>query len=81
MEENGVKGLVSVVKDHVKDKIHRHMVVVVDSPLEVVVAMMVDQALVAPPIFDCSNLDAYSCYSFHSFQHYWNQTQSDGGES
>ncbi|KAL4293627.1 hypothetical protein AHAS_Ahas18G0147000 [Arachis hypogaea] len=39
------------------------------STLEGVVAKRVDQILVAPPIFDCSNLDACSHYSFHSLQH------------
>ncbi|KAL4373090.1 hypothetical protein AHAS_Ahas05G0047000 [Arachis hypogaea] len=46
-----------------------HHRMVVDSPLEVVVAMRVDQILVAPPIFDCSNLDVCSHYSVHSLQH------------
>ena len=82
MEVIGGKGLVSmVVQSHVEERVHRHMVVVVDSPLEVVVAMRVDQILVAPPIFDCSNLDAYFHYSFLFLQHNYNQTHSQRGES
>ena len=82
MEVNGGKGLVSmVVQSHVEERVHRHMVVVVDSPLEVVVAMRVDQILVAPPIFDCSNLDACSHCNFFFLQHYCNQTHSQRGES
>ena len=102
MEVNGGKGLVSmVVQSHVEERVHRHMVVVVDnqksahhshcldmhhrmvvdSPLEVVVAMRVDQILVAPPIFDSSNLDAYFHYSFLFLQHNYNQTHSQRGES
>ncbi|KAL4350507.1 hypothetical protein AHAS_Ahas10G0148900 [Arachis hypogaea] len=53
-----------------------HHRMVVDSPLEVVVAMRVDQILVAPPIFDTSNLDACSHYNFLFLQHNCNQTQS-----
>ena len=37
-----------------------HRMVVGYSALEGVVAKRVDQILVTPPIFDCSNLDAYS---------------------
>ncbi|KAL4276110.1 hypothetical protein AHAS_Ahas20G0174400 [Arachis hypogaea] len=48
-----------------------HRMVVGDSTL---VAKRVDQILVAPPIFDSSNLDAYFHYSFHSLQQHWNQT-------
>ncbi|KAL4345100.1 hypothetical protein AHAS_Ahas11G0244600 [Arachis hypogaea] len=55
--------------------------VVAYSTLEGVVAERVDQTLVAPPIFDCSNLDACSHYSFHSLQHNSNQTRSQRGES
>ncbi|KAL4287752.1 hypothetical protein AHAS_Ahas19G0217600 [Arachis hypogaea] len=58
-----------------------HRMVVGDSTLEGVVAERVDQILVAPPIFDYSNLDACSHYSIHSLQHNWNQTLSDRGES
>ncbi|KAL4371497.1 hypothetical protein AHAS_Ahas06G0171700 [Arachis hypogaea] len=36
------------------------------SMLAEAVAKRVDQIPVAPPIFDCSNLDACSYYSFHS---------------
>ncbi|KAL4300909.1 hypothetical protein AHAS_Ahas17G0248000 [Arachis hypogaea] len=56
-------------------------VVVVHGILEGVVTERVDQILVVPFISDCSDLGACSCYSFHSFQQYWNQTQSDGGEN
>ncbi|KAL4322094.1 hypothetical protein AHAS_Ahas14G0176100 [Arachis hypogaea] len=53
----------------------RHCRMVVGySALEGVVAKRVDQILVAPPIFDSSNLDAYFHYSFHSLQQHWNQT-------
>ncbi|KAL4321989.1 hypothetical protein AHAS_Ahas14G0165600 [Arachis hypogaea] len=48
---------------------HCRMVFVHDI-LEGVVAKRVDQILLAPSIFDCLDLDAYSCYSFHSFQQY-----------
>ena len=82
MEVNGGKGLVSmVVQSYIEEGVHRHMVVVVDSPLEVVVAMRVDQILVAPPIFDCSNLDACSHCNFFFLQHNCNQTHSQRGES
>ena len=82
MEMFGGKGLVSmVVQSHVVERVHRHMVVVVDSPLEVVVAKRVDQILVAPPIFDCSNLDACSHYNFLFLQYNCNQTHSQRGES
>ena len=59
---------------------HRRMVVS-HSTLEVVVAMRVDQILVAPPIFDCSNLDACSHCNFFFLQHNCNQTHSQRGES
>ena len=82
MEVNGGKGLVSmVVQSHVEERVNKHMVVVVDSSLEVVVAMRVDQILVAPPIFDCSNLDACSHCNFFFLQHNCNQTHSQRGES
>ena len=82
MEVIGGKGLVSmVVQSHVEERVHRHMVVVVDSPLEVVVAKRVDQILVAPPIFDCPNLDACSHCNLLFLQHNCNQTQSQRGES
>ncbi|KAL4321885.1 hypothetical protein AHAS_Ahas14G0155200 [Arachis hypogaea] len=45
-----------------------HRMVVGYSALEGVVSKRVDQILVAPPIFDSSDLDACSCYSFHSSQ-------------
>ncbi|KAL4356895.1 hypothetical protein AHAS_Ahas09G0132400 [Arachis hypogaea] len=47
----------------------------------VVVAERVDQILVAPSISDFFDLDACSCYNFHSLQQHWNQTQSDRGEN
>ena len=82
MEVNGGKGLVSVViQSYVEERVHRHMVVVVDSPLEVVVAMRVDQILVAPPIFDCSNHGACCHYNLLFLQHNYNQTHSQRGES
>ena len=82
MEVNGGKGLVSlVVQSYVEERVDRHMVVVIDSPLEVVVAMRVDQIPVAPPIFDCSNLDACSHCNFFFLQHNCNQTHSQRGES
>ena len=78
----GGEGLVSmVIQSHVEERVYRHMVVVVDSPLEVVVAMRVDQILVAPPIFDCSNLDACSHCNFFFLQHNCNQTHNQRGES
>ncbi|KAL4315324.1 hypothetical protein AHAS_Ahas15G0173700 [Arachis hypogaea] len=51
-----------------------HRMVVGNSALEGVVAKRVNQILVAPPIFDSSNLDACSHYFFHSLQQHWNQT-------
>ncbi|KAL4343643.1 hypothetical protein AHAS_Ahas11G0098900 [Arachis hypogaea] len=48
--------------------------VVVHGTLDGVVAEKVDQILVAPSIFDCFDLDACSCYSFHSLQQHWIQT-------
>ncbi|KAL4381173.1 hypothetical protein AHAS_Ahas04G0107100 [Arachis hypogaea] len=69
--DEGVHRRIVVVVDNQKGAQHSrdlgmHHRMVVDSPLEVVVAMRVDQILVAPLIFDCSNLDAYShifgCY-------------------
>ncbi|KAL4329253.1 hypothetical protein AHAS_Ahas13G0281600 [Arachis hypogaea] len=72
MEVIGGKGLVSmVVQSHVEEGVHRHMMVVVDSPLEVVVAKRVDQILVVPPIFDCSNLDACSHCEMETLHEYW----------
>ncbi|KAL4337399.1 hypothetical protein AHAS_Ahas12G0106300 [Arachis hypogaea] len=51
-----------------------HRMVVGYSALEGVVTKRVDQILVAPSIFDSSNLFAYFYYSFHSLQQHWNQT-------
>ena len=81
MEVSGGEGLVSMVVPSCVEEVHRHMMVVVDSPLEVVVAMKVDQILVAPPIIDCSNLDAYSHCNFLFLQHNCNQTHSQRGKS
>ena len=58
-----------------------HRMVVGYSALEGVVAKRVDQILVAPPIFDCSNLDACSHCNFFFLQHYCNHTYSQRGES
>ncbi|KAL4306395.1 hypothetical protein AHAS_Ahas16G0174000 [Arachis hypogaea] len=58
-----------------------YRMVVVHGILEDDVAERVDQFLVAPSITDCFDLDACSCYSFHSLQQYWNQTQSKRGEN
>ena len=84
--EEGVHRHMVVVVDN-QESVHHspcldmHHRMVVDSPLEVVVAMMVDQILVAPPIFDCSNLDACSHYNFLFLQYNCNQTHSQRGES
>ena len=59
---------------------HRGMVFVCGT-VEGVVAGRVDQILVAPSISDCFDLDACSCYNFHSLQQHWNQTQSERGEN
>ncbi|KAL4394614.1 hypothetical protein AHAS_Ahas02G0169600 [Arachis hypogaea] len=69
--EERVRRRIVVVVDNQKSAHHSHCLdmhhrMVVDSPLEVVVAMRVDQILVAPPIFDCSILGACSHYSSHS---------------
>ncbi|KAL4315846.1 hypothetical protein AHAS_Ahas15G0225900 [Arachis hypogaea] len=56
-----------------------HKMVVALGTLEEDVAERVDQILVAPPIFDCPNLDACSHFSFHSLQHKLNQTHSQRG--
>ncbi|KAL4306681.1 hypothetical protein AHAS_Ahas16G0202600 [Arachis hypogaea] len=57
-----------------------HRMVVGYSALEGIVAKRVDQILVAPPIFDSSNLDVYFHYSFLFLQHNYNQTHSQRGE-
>ncbi|KAL4394138.1 hypothetical protein AHAS_Ahas02G0122000 [Arachis hypogaea] len=84
--EEGVHRHMVVVVDNQKSAHHSHFLdmhhrMVVDSPLEVVVAMRVDQIFVAPPIFDCSNLDACSHCNFLFLQHNCNQTHSQRGES
>ncbi|KAL4337635.1 hypothetical protein AHAS_Ahas12G0129900 [Arachis hypogaea] len=58
-----------------------HRMVVGYSALEGVVAKRVDQILVTPPIFDCSNLDACSHCNFLFLQHNCDQTHSQRGES
>ncbi|KAL4357415.1 hypothetical protein AHAS_Ahas09G0184400 [Arachis hypogaea] len=75
-----------VVVDNQKSAHHSHCLdmyhrTVVDSPLEVVVAMRVDQILVTPPIFDSSILDACSHCNFLFLQRSCNQTHSQRGES
>ncbi|KAL4370976.1 hypothetical protein AHAS_Ahas06G0119600 [Arachis hypogaea] len=70
VEEGDHRHMVVVV-DNQKSAHHNHCLdmhhrMIVDSPLEVVVVMRVDQILVAPPIFDSSNLDARSHYRSHS---------------
>jgi len=47
----------------------RRRMVVAHGTLEEVAVERVDQILVAPPIFDYSDLDACSHYSVHSLQH------------
>ncbi|KAL4350343.1 hypothetical protein AHAS_Ahas10G0132500 [Arachis hypogaea] len=84
--EEGVHRHMVVVVDNQKSAHHSHCLdmhyrMVVDSPLEVVVAMRVDQILVAPPIFDSSNLDTCSHCNFFFLQHNCNQTHSQRGES
>ncbi|KAL4300363.1 hypothetical protein AHAS_Ahas17G0193400 [Arachis hypogaea] len=84
--EEGVHRRMVVVVDNQKSAQHSHCLdmhhgMVVDSPLEVVVAMRVDQILVAPPIFDCSNHGACCHYNFLFLQHNYNQTHSQRGEN
>ncbi|KAL4275640.1 hypothetical protein AHAS_Ahas20G0127400 [Arachis hypogaea] len=83
VEEVVHKHMVGLVGCH--EKVHHNYclgmhnrMVVSYSALEGVVAKRVDQILVTHSICDCFDLDACSCYSFHSFQQYSNQTQSDG---
>ncbi|KAL4329305.1 hypothetical protein AHAS_Ahas13G0286800 [Arachis hypogaea] len=52
-----------------------------NSMLGEVVAKRVDQILVAPPIFDCSILDACSHCNLLFLQHSCNQTHCQRGES
>jgi len=58
-----------------------HGMVVSRSTLEGVVAKRVDQILVAPPIFDCPNLDACSHCNLLFLQHNYNHTRSQRGEN
>ena len=59
---------------------HNRMVVG-HSALEEVVAKTVDQILVAPPIFDCSNHDACCHYNLLFLQHNYNHALSQRGEN
>ncbi|KAL4374427.1 hypothetical protein AHAS_Ahas05G0180700 [Arachis hypogaea] len=84
--EEGVHRHMVVVVDNQNSAHHSHCLdmhhrTVVDRPLEVVVAMKVDQILMAPPIFDCSFLDACSHCNLLFLQHNCNQTHSQRGES
>ncbi|KAL4371301.1 hypothetical protein AHAS_Ahas06G0152100 [Arachis hypogaea] len=84
--EEGVHRHMVVVVDNQKSAHHSHCLdmhhtMVVDSPLEVVIAMRVDKILVAPPIFDCSILGACSHCNLLFLQHSCNQTHSQKGES
>ncbi|KAL4373107.1 hypothetical protein AHAS_Ahas05G0048700 [Arachis hypogaea] len=84
--EEGVHRHMVVVVDNQKSTyqshcLDMHHIMVVDSPLEVVVTMRVDQILVAPPIFECPNLDACSHCNLLFLQHSCNQTHSQRGES
>ncbi|KAL4329300.1 hypothetical protein AHAS_Ahas13G0286300 [Arachis hypogaea] len=58
-----------------------HGMALAHSASEEVIAKMVDHKLEVPPTFDCSILDACSHCSFHSLQHYYNQTHSQKGEN
>ncbi|KAL4371760.1 hypothetical protein AHAS_Ahas06G0198000 [Arachis hypogaea] len=84
--EEGIHRHMVVVVDNQKSAHHSHYLdmhhkMVVDSPLEVVVAVRVDQILVTPPIFDCPILDASCHYNLLFLQHNCNQTYSQRGES
>ncbi|KAL4381263.1 hypothetical protein AHAS_Ahas04G0116000 [Arachis hypogaea] len=84
--EEGVHRHMVVVVDNQKSAHHSHCLnmyhrMVVDSPLEVVVAKRVDQILLAPPIFDCPNLDACSHCNLLFLQYNYNQTHSQRGEN
>ncbi|KAL4381632.1 hypothetical protein AHAS_Ahas04G0152900 [Arachis hypogaea] len=58
-----------------------HRMVVARNTLEGVVAKRVDQILVAPPIFDCPNVDACFHWNLHFLRHNCNQTHSQRGEN
>ncbi|KAL4365890.1 hypothetical protein AHAS_Ahas07G0151300 [Arachis hypogaea] len=84
--EKGVHRHMVVVVDNRKIAHHSHCLdmhhrMVVDSPLEVVVAMRVDQIPVAPPIFNCSNYGACCHHNLLFLQHNYTQTHSQKGES
>ncbi|KAL4365134.1 hypothetical protein AHAS_Ahas07G0075700 [Arachis hypogaea] len=76
-----------VVVDNHKGVHHSHRIdihlgmALVHSMLEEVVAKIVDHKHMAPPTFDCSILVAYPHYSFHSLQHYCNQTHIQSGDN
>ncbi|KAL4397198.1 hypothetical protein AHAS_Ahas01G0167900 [Arachis hypogaea] len=79
----GIHRHMVMVVDNPKNAHHSHCLdmhhrTVVESPLEVVVAKRVDQILVAPPIFDCPNLDACSHCNLLYLQHNCNLTQPKG---
>ncbi|KAL4357307.1 hypothetical protein AHAS_Ahas09G0173600 [Arachis hypogaea] len=58
-----------------------HGMVVARGILEEVVAKRVDQILMAPPIFDCSNHGACCHYNLLFLQHNYNHARSQRGES
>ncbi|KAL4287149.1 hypothetical protein AHAS_Ahas19G0157300 [Arachis hypogaea] len=86
IEEGVHRHMVEVVDNH-KEVHHSHRVgmhlgmTLAHSKLEEVVAKNVVHKLEAPPTFDCPILDACSHCSFHSLQHYCNQTYSQRGEN
>ncbi|KAL4345065.1 hypothetical protein AHAS_Ahas11G0241100 [Arachis hypogaea] len=68
-------------KVHHNHCLYMHHRMVVDSPLEVIIAKRVDQILMAPPIFECPNLDTCSHCNLLFLQHNCNQTHSQRGAS
>ncbi|KAL4365803.1 hypothetical protein AHAS_Ahas07G0142600 [Arachis hypogaea] len=67
---------------HHRDRVGMHLgMTLAHSKLEEVVAKKVDHMHMAPPIFDCSILVAYSHCSFHSLQHSLSQTHSQSDEN
>ncbi|KAL4373126.1 hypothetical protein AHAS_Ahas05G0050600 [Arachis hypogaea] len=85
--EEGVHRRMVVVVDNQKSAHHsRHLDMLLGmalgySILVEVVAKMVDQILVAPPIFDSPILDTCSHCNLLFLQHNCNQTHSQRGES
>ncbi|KAL4396792.1 hypothetical protein AHAS_Ahas01G0127300 [Arachis hypogaea] len=84
--EEGVHRRV-VVGSECHEKVHHnhclgmhHGMVVACSTLDGVVAKRVDQILVAPPIFDCSNHDACCHYNLLFLYHNYNHARSQRGE-